>query len=189
MDTKSREQSARRLWGMVLVVLWGTSAHAQTGMTFSVDFQGPTVGGIPGPFSGLPGDFAGVPIDEGSILTPAQPGAPGPNPPAPGWLPAPGVMVTAEHSGMGTVPGGLGIVPSFFGGVELDALSYGRDHWTGQLFFSVDEFASGDQYAGAFGGPMPPNVFTESVSGGGGPGFEAGADVFKYLGPVSRPRR
>ena len=161
--------------------------HYRRGLTFSVDFQGPTAGHVPGPFTGTPDPWAGVRIDEGSILTPGYPSAPGPNSPSAGPLPPPGVMVTAVNSALGSVPGGLGIqTASPFKAVELDALSYGRDNKKGRLFFSVDEFASGDQVAGAVGGPMPPNVYTE----GGGPSFEAAADVFRYRGrfvPTSLP--
>ena len=158
----------------------------RSGLTFSVDFQGPTAGHVPGPFTGTPDSWAGVRIDEGSILTPGYPSAPGPNSPSAGPLPTPGVMVTAVNSAVGSVPGGLGIqTASPFKAVELDALSYGRDSQKGRLFFSVDEFASGDQVAGAAGGPMPPNVYTEGVGAGGGPGFEAAADVFRYLGRVT----
>ena len=140
----------------------------RSGLTFSVDFQGPTAGHVPGPFTGTPDPWAGVRIDEGSILTPGYPSAPGPNAPSAGPLPTPGVMVTAVNSALGSVPGGLGIqTASPFKAVELDALSYGRDSQKGRLFFSVDEFASGDQVAGAAGGPMPPNVYTEGVGAGG----------------------
>ncbi len=43
------------------------------GMTFSVDFQGPTAIG-PGPVLGVPDGFGITLIDEGSILTPTLPG-------------------------------------------------------------------------------------------------------------------
>lgn len=166
------------------VLALATAAWGQAlppGMTFSVDLQGPTAT-APGPFTGFPDGFgSGIVIDEGSILTPAPPGPPGPNPPSPGPLPPPGIMVTAAASGGGTVPGGLGIVGGVFGGVELDALSYGRD--IGEVFlFSVDEFS-----VGIAGIPLPPNVFTEGPLGGPA---EASADVFRYLGgpvPVLAP--
>ena len=155
----------------------------QQAMTFSVDFQGPTAI-APGPFNGISDGFAWTPIDEGSILTPTQPVAPGPNPPTPplGPLLPPGVMVTAVTSGLGSVPGGLGVVPGIWDAVEVDALSYGRDSlaskvedWKNlKLYFSVDEFAMGIP-----GSPAPPNVFTEGVAGA----LEASADVFVYIGP------
>jgi hypothetical protein len=151
----------------------GLPAAAQTGVTFSVDFQGPT-GGLIGPFTGVPDSFTGAPIDEGSILTPFVPGPLGPNPASPGPLPPPGMMTSAVISGAGSVPGGLGIVPGLLGAVELDALSYGRDQGP-QLAFSVDEFAVGIPGAPAF-----PNVTSEGAGGN----REASADVFTYLGPA-----
>ena len=52
----------------VVVAAAATSAKAQIpppfvgqGMTFSVDFQGPTAGFVPGPFTGIPDFFAGTP--------------------------------------------------------------------------------------------------------------------------------
>lgn len=154
---------------------WG-QAGAGPGMTFSVDFQGPMAGKAPGAFSGGPDSFGGVLIDEGSILTPFFPGPPGPNPsslaPIGAMLAPPGVMVTGVASPLGTVPGGLGLLPN--GPVELDALSYGRDHGN-EFLFSVDEFA-----VGIPGSPVPPNVFTEGPMMGGP--AEASADVFKYTG-------
>lgn len=164
----------------VTIVVLGVSAAAQTGMTFSIDFQGPTAV-APGPFTGRPDFFANMPIDEGSILTPGLPGPAGPNPPAFGPLPAPGVMVTAVNSGFGSVPGGLGIRPGAQGGVELDALSYGRDAlgtvpngMPADVYFSVDEFAMGFP-----GTSVWPDVFTE----GSMRAREASADTFMYVGP------
>ena len=155
----------------------------QKAMTFSVDLQGPTAAG-PGPFTGLPDGFAGIPIDEGCILTPTLPGPLGPNPPTtpPGPLPPPSVMVTAVASPVGSVPGGLGVIPSVWDAVEVDALSYGRDSlaskvedWKNlKLYFSVDEFAMGIP-----GSPAPPNVASEGAAGA----LEASADVFAYIGP------
>jgi len=155
------------------LLLSGSPAAAQTGVTFSVDFQGPT-GGLIGPFTGVPDSFTGTPIDEGSILTPAIPGPLGPNPASPGPLPPPRMMTSAVLSPFGTVPGGLGIVPGLLGAVEVDALSYGRDQGP-QLAFSVDEFAVGIPGAPAF-----PNVTSEGAGGS----LEASADIFTYLGPA-----
>ena len=150
-------------------------APVMPGMTFSVDYQGPSAGGTPGPFTGLPDGFFGVAMDEGSIYTPTPPGPPGPNPPSFGPLPAPGLEVSAVAGGPGIVPGGLHIVPGVYGAVELDALSYGKD-FGDRLYFSVDEFA-----VGIPGAPVPPNVTTEGA--GFGSSMEASADVFVYLGP------
>jgi hypothetical protein len=84
-------------------------------------------------------------------------------------------MVGSIPGAAGSIFGGLGIVPDPLTGViELDALSYGRDHgWN--VVFSVDEFAMGIPGAPAF-----PNVTSEGMLG---PAFEASADVFAYLGP------
>ncbi len=150
-------------------------APMMPGMTFSVDYQGPSAGGTPGPFTGLPDSFFAVPMDEGSIYTPPFPGPPGPNPPSFGPLPAPGLEVSAVAGGPGVVPGGLNIVPGVLGAVELDALSYGKDIGN-KIYFSVDEFA-----VGIPGVPLPPNVTTEGAAIGAN--MEASADVFVYLGP------
>ena len=164
----------------VIAALACGTAVAQVGPTFSIDFQGPTAIG-PGPGAGIPDGFGFGPIDEGQILTTTPPGPLGPNPPAlPALapLPPPGIMVdSVPFSPIGSVPGGLGIVPGIHGAVEVDALSYGRDFGR-QLLFSVDEFAVGDVIAGP--GPFPPNVFTEGAFGV----LEASADVFRYLGPA-----
>ncbi len=145
-------------------------------MTFSIDYKGPTAG-APGPGAGLPDGF-GMPlgIDEGQILTTAVPLPPGPNLPAFGPLPPPGIMVDSIVSPMGSVPGGLGIMPGIGGAVEVDALSYGRDHGQ-QLFFSVDEFAVGVPTPFT---PFFPDVFTEGAGGV----MEASADVFVYMAPA-----
>ena len=63
-------------------------------------------------------------------------------------------------------------MPGVFGGVELDALSFGNDG-AGAFVFSVDEFAIGIP-----GGPGP-DVFSEGALGN----QQAAADVFRYLGP------
>jgi hypothetical protein len=145
------------------------------GMTFSIDYRGPSAGGLPGPFTGVPDGFSGVPMDEGSIYTPTPPGPPGPNAPSFGPLPPPGLEVSAVAGGPGVVPGGLHIVPGLYGAVELDALSYGKDFGS-RIYFSVDEFA-----AGLLGAPAPPNVTSEGSRFGAN--REASADVFLYLGP------
>jgi hypothetical protein len=168
---------------LVCALSCASAGLAQMGPTFSVDWQGPSNFNTPGPFTGVVDGFGIGPIDEGSILTTALPGPLGPNPPLPGPLPAPGLMVGAAPGAAGSLPGGLGIVPfPLSGAVELDALSYGRDivvprHQPGQLptnslFFSVDEFAIGQMPAFA------PDVGSEGVLGAA----EASADVFRYLG-------
>ncbi len=150
--------------GLVLAVATMTPALGSA-FTFSIDFQGPT--------AGAPDAWGPFAITAGDILTPGAPGPPGPNPPLPGPLPAPGIEVAGPAGGPGVLPGGLGIVPGASGFYELDALSYGRDT-TGELVFSVDDFATG------VAGPTPPDVFSEGSAGAA----EASADVFRYLGPV-----
>ena len=145
-----------------MVALAAGAASAEP--TFSIDFQGPSLG--------IPDGFFGVPVTDGDILTTSPPGPPGPNAPLPGPLPPPGIEIGALPGAVGAVAGGLGILPGAPGLLELDALSYGRDQGD-QLFFSVDEFAAGVPTS-------PVDVFTEGVAGAA----EASADVFVYLGPV-----
>ncbi len=161
------------LIGLVTIMVLAVAAHGQP-MTFSVDFQGPSGGGA-GPGNGLPDGFGITRIDEGSILTPARPGQPGPNGPLPGPLPSPGVMLGSMTGMPGSVPGGVGVVPGIGQAVEVDAISYGRDAGD-TLVFSVDEFATGMMM-----GPAP-NVRSEGTVGA----REASADVFTYLGPVAQ---
>ncbi len=166
----------------VLVVTALTCAAAANplpapGMTFSVDFQSPTAGGFPGPNTGMPDGWLGIPIDEGSILTPTMPGPIGPNSAMMGPLPQPVVMIGSVPGAPGVYPGGLGIFPGISGGVELDALSYGRDNGE-HLAFSVDKFASGIR--SPTGGPAFSSVASEGAMGAS----EAAADVFLYTGPA-----
>ena len=154
------------LVGWVAASLLAGAAGGQT-ITFSIDSQGPT--------TGVPDSFFGTPIDGGSILTPFPPGPLGPNPPAAGPLPPPGLGIAAQPTGAPVTS--LGLAPTALGYAELDALSYGHDG-EDVLTFSVDEFAVGFLIAlGAF------NVTTE----GAGPlgAGEASADVFAYVGPVA----
>jgi len=160
--------------GALLVAVVGgpTPAQALT-PTFSIDFQGPTVGAPDG-------FFGGMPITEGDILTPFPPGPLGPNPPALGPLPTPGIFRTVPAIVAAPGPGG--------GIRELDALSYGHDpirktlidgglagHGAaGSIYFSVDEFATGIP-----GTPTPPNVATEGALGA----MEASADVYRSKAP------
>lgn len=109
-----------------------------TAPTFSIDFQGPTIG--------VPDGTGGIPIGGSDILVPTI--APGP-----GLLPTPTIAIPSG-------PGGLGLIPITSGFLEVDALSFGRDVPFGETaFFSVDEFAVG------LLGANPPDVFTEGAAG------------------------
>ena len=95
-------------------------------VTFSIDGHGPTIA--------VPDAFTAVPITEGDVLTPAT-GAPfGPYAPV---FSAPMPPGTAISGGGGAAGPGLGLIahsacvghlPGSVCPVELDALSYGRDH-------------------------------------------------------------
>ncbi|MEO1574668.1 MAG: hypothetical protein AAFU65_06870 [Pseudomonadota bacterium] len=136
----------------------------EPGMTFSMDFQGPSRG-VVGPW--------GMPVFEGDILTVAA------NPPLGPWraefLPPtpPGVVIDGNNG-----PGfRLGLMPTPDGLTEVDALSYGND--TGRrLRFSVDEFAvgAGGAVNGVIAEVSPP-----------GPSEEASADTFSYLSNIFAP--
>ena len=136
--------------------------------TFSIDFQSLT--------NGLPDTWFGRPIAPDDILSPALAGAGPPvGSPAAGPLPAPGIAYGAMPL---SPPTGLGLGYMFPG--ELDALSYGRDDYSGGLLpdiwhFSVDRFAAGIPTM------TSPDVFTEGVLGN----CEAAADVFKNWFPLS----
>jgi len=155
----------------MLCAVWMTallSANASANpITFSIDFQGPT--------NGVPDSFSGIPIDGGSILTPFPPGPPGPNWPASGPLPPPGMEVHSMAPPAPVTGRHLGITPTALGYKELDALSYGRDPLDVPFpdpnrrrfhIFSVDEFATG----------LPGSaVRAEGALGN----MEASADTFK----------
>ena len=163
--TSCNKYGGTLLAALATALVYAEVSHA-VAVTFSIDFQGPTIG--------VPDSFSGIPIDEGSILTPFPPGPPGPNPAAPGPLPPPGMMV---HSMLPPAPvtgRDLGIAPTALGYVELDALSYGNDPLDVPFpdpnnpvyhVFSVDEFAIG----------LPGSaVRTEGALGN----MEASADTF-----------
>jgi len=161
--------------GLCAVAMLGfmaTGAMAQP--TYSIDFQGPSIG--------LPDAFFGLPITEGDILSSPVGGPPIGVPAVPAPPPA-GLVIPGGPPG----PGSLGIIPAAPAGgfMELDALSYGRDPIPpldrqlppGAVFFSVDEFATG------LPTPMPPNVFTEGAIGA----MEASADVYTDIGLAALP--
>ena len=143
VDRSSRSEGCPRA---LLITVFATTLILSTGasagtITFSIDFQGPTIG--------VPDSFSGIPIDEGSILTPFPPGPPGPNPAAAGPLPPPGMEIHSTAPAAPVTGRQLNITPTSLGYVEVDALSYGRDPLDTPSprrqfhVFSVDEFAIG----------------------------------------------
>lgn len=150
--------------------------------SFSIDFQGPTIG--------TPGGCFGIPITEGDILIPGPPFFPllggGPPPCVAAWGgpgPNPG-----PDLGLPLWAGAVGHPHGVPGLIEVDALSYGTDWdlnlgvpWAPLWSFSVDEFAWG------FPGMPPPSVTSEGMAGAN----EASADVFLDLmigpGPYPAP--
>ena len=134
------------------------------GMTFSMDFQGPSRG-VAGPW--------GTPVFEGDILTPSA------RPPLGPWRPEilpptpPGPVIQSAAG-----PGfDLGLTPTPMGITEVDALSYGVDSGS-RLRFSVDEWASG--LGGAVNGVMDEQFPPFPVA-------EAAADTFTYVSDVFAP--
>ncbi|MCB9916299.1 MAG: hypothetical protein H6828_14320 [Planctomycetes bacterium] len=154
------------------VLALGASAAAQTRVQFSIDWNSPTVG--------APGCAAAVPLTEGDILEPCG------GVPALGPLPTPMISITggagglnlALHAGCVGHPGGTPCK------IEVDAFSHGTDDrfspnfpiQSGDLWFSVDEFA-----AGAPGAPALPNLVSEFPVGDGA------ADVMINLSPGMPP--
>ncbi|MEZ6017895.1 MAG: hypothetical protein R3F49_22515 [Planctomycetota bacterium] len=129
------------------------SAQVPTEVTFSVDWQGPLMGVQ---------SSTGLPITEADLLSPGgaifNSGTPG--------IRIPGAFLSRYSTCVGHAPG-------VSCGVELDALSFGRDArlrptaaYQFDLLFSVDEHAVGAQ------GPFAPNVATEAAAN------EAAGDVF-----------
>ncbi len=125
-----------RVSALALTAFVLTTNAAQAQLSYSIEFQGPTIG--------MPSsNFPPAPIGAGDLLAPGA-GTP--------WI---------RISG-----GALGIAPSATTGEpEMDAMSYGNDPWidcngSPHLLLSVDEFAVGSP-----GAPMPPNVTTEGAIG------------------------
>ena len=135
--------------------------------TFSIDFQSLTIG--------TPDTWFGWDIAPDDILSPPVPVFGPVGSPAAGPLPPPGMAYGAAPL---SPPTGLGLGYAIPG--ELDALSYGHDDYSGNLFpdiwhFSVDRFAAGIPTM------TSPDVFSEGVLGN----CEAAADVFKNWFPLS----
>lgn len=177
--------SSNLIWvlGVAGVLLSAAPGHSQP--TFSIAFQGPT--------NGAPDSFPPpLPISGGDVLTSPLPGPPL-GIPAFGPLPPPGTVIIGG-------PGGLALVASPFGFVEVDALSYGREPplpagfistlplgplppgapLPEGLYFSVDEFAIG--FA-----PPPPPPFPTVITEGAAGVAEASADVFRVTGMAFIP--
>ncbi len=125
-----------RVSALVLTAFVLTTSAAQAQISYSIEFQGPTVGMAS---SNIPPATIGA----GDLLAPGA-GTP--------WI-----RITG---------GALGVVPSAATGeIEVDALSFGTDpsvdcNGSPHLLLSVDEFAVGSP-----GAPMPPNVTTEGAIG------------------------
>ncbi len=162
-------------------MLLAPSASAQSStslFTFSFDFHGP---------SRSVADCGGTLMSEGDILTPCGTGAPA-MPKVPGPLPTPRIYIPASGAtGIGLPPVCIGTAPGVLcsPGIEVDALSYGRDTPVDQnifvpgtnflrkanYHFSVDEFAIG----------TPTTMFSPSVNDEAGVS-DAAADVFVDVG-------
>ncbi|MDF1837410.1 MAG: hypothetical protein P1V35_06065, partial [Planctomycetota bacterium] len=147
--------------------LFSGDAQAQTELVFSVDWQGQTVGAID--------SLGGIAITDADLLIPV--GGPFPSPTAPLEEPGillPGAFLQAYSACQGHLPGASC-------GIEINALSYGRDallqlnpNYRFGLYFSVDEHAVGAPSIAPWG-----TVFGEALQN------EASADIFvsHFQGP------
>ncbi len=160
---------------MLALLCLASRAHSQTQVTFSVDFRGSTIA--------RPDSGAATPITEGDVLRAAS------GQPAFGPLPAPTIVLNGGNLGIGAYPTCVGHTPGSPCGVEVDALSFGRDAkfdntipagqpGRARIYFSVDRIATGVSNTGG-----PPNVFSEGANGAN----EAGADVFTPYATVVGP--
>lgn len=133
---------------------------------FSVDYRGSTIS--------RPDSSTSTPITEADILRAA------PGQPAFGPLPAPSIVLTGGNLGLTGYTACVGHPPGAPCGIEVDALSFGRDArfdntipagqpGRARIYFSVDRFAFGMPGTG-----VPPDVRSEGAAGAG----EAAADVF-----------
>lgn len=155
------------------VLASSAAAQESTEISFSIDWHGVS--------KGVP-SFNGPPLTEGDILLPAN-GEPGL---ANRVLDPPAIRFTGGFLGLNSYNLCVGTAPGTPCGIELDALSYGRDHPISsnpadayRILFCVDEYVTGNGNA-AFGGP--------SVSTEGNQIGEASSDVFSSIdlgpGPV-----
>ena len=160
----------RRALGLLsfgsLAIAAGPSAAAQipTDLTFSVDFQGPLIGTV--------GDSVGNLINEADILIRRG----GPFDPESPQIALIGQFLSQYQACSNNLPG-------VSCGVEINALSYGRDArirpdgtYEFSVYLSVDEWAVGRPVPP---GTISPTIFTEALNS------EAAADVFakRFIGP------
>ena len=135
-------------------LLCGTAASLSAQQTvFSIDWRGPSVG--------MPDAGTATPMTSGDLLIPTS------GIPVLGPLLQPTIGMTHGFGGLGLMPGCVGTPGGVPCPVEVDALSFGMDapvspngFAQGQLHFSVDSFATG-----VLGGPVAPNVTSESPFG------------------------
>lgn len=151
--------------------LFSSKAQAQSELVFSIDWQGQTLGEID--------SLGGVPITDADLLIPV--GGPFPSPTAP--LDKPGILLPGSFLQFYSTC--QGHIPGSSCGIEINALSYGRDavllpapNYRFGLYFSVDEHAVGIPTPTPWG-----TVFGEAQNN------EASADVFvtHFQGPGPFP--
>jgi hypothetical protein len=168
--------------GIAAAIALGCPAFARPALVqevrgvFSVDYRGSTISN--------PDSATMTPITEADVLRSAT------GQPAFGPLPPPGTVINGGNLGLSAYTMCVGHPPGTPCGVEVDALSFGRDTMfdhtippggpgRARLYFSVDRFAVGDPSAG-----VAPSVFTEGALGAN----EAAADVFTpyatLVGPI-----
>lgn len=173
----TRTTTTTCITSLLAISCLASRARSQTQVTISVDFRGSTIA--------RPDSATSTPITEGDVLRAAS------GSPAFGPLPAPAIVLNGGNLGITAYPTCVGHAPGSPCGVEVDALSFGRDArfdntipagqpGRARIYFSVDRLATG---VSATGGP--PNVFSEGANGAN----EAGADVFTpyatVLGPIA----
>lgn len=156
----SISSAPRRAFGLVglgsLAIAAGPNAASQD-LTFSVDFQGPLIGAV--------GDSQGNTITESDILI-RRGGLFDPEAP----------QILRDGSFLANYQACSSNLPGVSCGVEINALSYGRDarlradsNYEFSVYLSVDEWAVGRPVPA---GTVTPTVFSEALNA------EAAADVF-----------
>ncbi|MEZ5975728.1 MAG: hypothetical protein R3F17_13365 [Planctomycetota bacterium] len=164
-------RSCARVLSLAFGALFCPSVWAQSESVFSVDWQGQTTGVLD--------QTSGVSITDGDILI--QEFGPFPNGSTP--MPPPQIRLPAFY--LASYLNCAGHTPGVSCGLEMDALSFGRDArllpspgYGFRVYFSVDEFAQGVQLSGTF-----PNLRTEAQA------QEAASDIFvsffQGVGPIA----